>query len=688
MAYESYCWNVGTTSFRRKGMNAEIETQLLRLGEFWRRPENDGATWQNNPPLQERFYAYLKACGFLSGDALRPDKDARQKTSVLRELGFVNDGRSLTPAGWALMRIAQKGDFRRGENLLDLPPDSDVYFRQFLKSAKSKGGWTVRPFVLLLWLMTQVRADSDGRKALTRDEFAYLLPLCTSREFARYVVLEVNIARQKKEAAPVERIVCDTLMSRGNYKEALHSFLAAKRVDADVICALGMNRDSGGTDGGRCGYDRCYLSVYRALRAIALGRATPDRIVAFLKSLGGLRGVKSYWTRRFFRVARNGRATAKNAADLFNADLPVCSTMDEKGFRVEFFRLVHTFKAMCLLDDYADLNVRLFRLSDAIVFRDESVELDPLVSAFAYEIEPWLAANSFSASVSLSDDLPLEKIVACPLPTKESLAAKALSRLGTEAKGIADVRKSLEEERGRQFRSFLQQKFSQERVAVLLEKLEDRANDEEVRDAVSSEATIPTIFEYLVAVAWYYVSERPVGALDYMNLSLGADFLPKTHAGGGVSDIEWRYADAPPAYPRHTLLIEVTMAEKDSQRHLEMESVSRHLGKFLLANAPDATSYCLFVTPHLDLNVIAAFRAYRKTPYYESGTAKAVESLKIVPIDTKTLRTALSAGLTYRTLYSLFEEAYRGDAAPPEWCERIREAISRLPQGMGANAGA
>ena len=57
MAYESYCWNVGTTSFRRKGMNAEIETQLLRLGEFWRRPENDGATWQNNPPLQERFYA-------------------------------------------------------------------------------------------------------------------------------------------------------------------------------------------------------------------------------------------------------------------------------------------------------------------------------------------------------------------------------------------------------------------------------------------------------------------------------------------------------------------------------------------------------------------------------------------------------------------------------------------------------
>ena len=105
------------------------------------------------------------------------------------------------------------------------------------------------------------------------------------------------------------------------------------------------------------------------------------------------------------------------------------------------------------------------------------------------------------------------------------------------------------------------------------------------------------------------------------------------------------------------------------------------------ANAPDATSYCLFVTLHLDLNVIAAFRAYRKTPYYESGTAKVVESLKIVPTDTKTLRTALSAGITYRALCALFEDAYRSDAAPPEWCGRIREAISRLPQGTGANEG-
>lgn len=681
MAYESYCWNVGTTSFRRKGMNAEIEMQLLRLGEFWRRPENDGASWQNNPPLQERFYAYLKECGFLSGDATRPDKDARQKTSVLRELGFVNDGRSLTLAGWALMGIAQRGDFRRGDNLLDLPPDSDVYFRQFLKSAKSKGGWTVRPFVLLLWLMTKIRADADGRKTLTRDEFTYLLPLCTSRAFANYVILKINLARQKQAQVAIEEIVCDTLMSRANYREALRDFLAAKRVDADVVCALGMNRDSGGTSGGRCGYDRCYLAVYRALREIALKKATPERIRALLKSLGGLRGVKPYWTRRFFRVGRNARVTERNATDLFRADLSICSTWDEEGFRTEFFRLVHTFKALCLLDDYADLNGRLFRLSDAVVFRDETVEIDPLVAAFAQEVEPWLEANAFSAAAGLSEDLPLEKIVDCPLPTKERLAAMVMGReTAGDGGGLADVRKSLEAERGRRFRTFLRQSFSQERVAGLLEKLEDRANDEEVRSAVSPEASIPTIFEYLVAVAWYYVSERPDGVLDYMNLSIGADFLPKTHAGGGVSDIEWRYSDAPPAYPRHTLLIEVTMAEKDSQRHLEMESVSRHLGKFLLANATDSASYCLFVTPHLDLNVIAAFRAYRTTAYYESGTAKAVESLKIVPIDTEILRTALTTGLTYRALYPLFEEAYRGDAAPPDWCERIREAISCLQE--------
>ena len=119
------------------------------------------------------------------------------------------------------------------------------------------------------------------------------------------------------------------------------------------------------------------------------------------------------------------------------------------------------------------------------------------------------------------------------------------------------------------------------------------------------------------------------------------------------------------------------MAEKESQRHLEMESVSRHLGKFLLANKPDDVSYCVFVTPHLDPNVVSVFRMYRNTPYYDSADAsKKVDHLKIVPIDTKTLRTALASGKGYKELYGLFDDAYQSDTEPHDWCERLQTKIA------------
>ena len=38
--YKSFCWGLGTTSFRTKNFNKTIEKQLDLLDEFWDRPEN------------------------------------------------------------------------------------------------------------------------------------------------------------------------------------------------------------------------------------------------------------------------------------------------------------------------------------------------------------------------------------------------------------------------------------------------------------------------------------------------------------------------------------------------------------------------------------------------------------------------------------------------------------------------
>ena len=103
---------------------------------------------------------------------------------------------------------------------------------------------------------------------------------------------------------------------------------------------------------------------------------------------------------------------------------------------------------------------------------------------------------------------------------------------------------------------------------------------------------MPTIFEYIVGIVWYKVSNRKGRILDYFNLSLDADLLPKTHAAGGMEDITYRY-NATPGYPEHTLLIEATLAEAGTQRRMEMEPVSRHLGDSSYATIGRKPTPCL-----------------------------------------------------------------------------------------------
>ena len=56
--------------------------------------------------------------------------------------------------------------------------------------------------------------------------------------------------------------------------------------------------------------------------------------------------------------------------------------------------------------------------------------------------------------------------------------------------------------------------------------------------------------------------------------------LPKTHAGGGMADIVYKYIGNE-IYPTHTVLIEATLSEKVGQRSMEIEPVTRHLGEYL-----------------------------------------------------------------------------------------------------------
>ena len=116
-------------------------------------------------------------------------------------------------------------------------------------------------------------------------------------------------------------------------------------------------------------------------------------------------------------------------------------------------------------------------------------------------------------------------------------------------------------------------------------------------------------------------------------------------------------------------MIELTLADGNNQRRMEMEPVSRHLGEFLLRDE-NQKAYALFVTPYLHLNVVSDFRGRKQMPYYSGDGEHCINSMKIIPLQTTELKTILEHSITYNTLYPLFEKAYLSDEMPKTWYEK------------------
>lgn len=643
-AYKSYCWSLGTTSFRMVEFNRKIERQLELLRDFWSKPAFVNQQWSENEPLQEQYYNHLKENDFIEGDAPRKAKDAREKTSGLVDLGLIDDERRLTEAGNALLQIALNADFNTN-NLLQIPADSFIYLKQLLKVYSPIDNGYVRPYIVLIMALNRLGE-------LSFDEFTYLLPLAINEAKTQDVFDSIESIRSGN--GTIDETIIDVLMDMPNYQEALDILLKSD-VTENVITEVGMNRKSRS-------YDKPYFKLYKALQDVIDTRSDEAAINLFTaaKSISGRSA--TFWKQYLFntsltsKVNKEGFASVNIRAHLFN-----CT--DETEFKTEFFKLMHLFKAKSTLSDYFDLNRRYFRTTDTILFQDDKVKFDIIPNCFFKIAEQNLTAVAYTSDDNLSSNISLEAIVSAQI-TENQIFAKVEEIYGVQVRNLYDVQAFVDRERYERFNAMVDSKFTDEKIIELMSAFEDR-RDGDIQSMVTNNADVPTIFEYVLAVAWYKISGRKGKVLEYMNLSLDADLLPVTHAAGGHEDITYKY-EATEDYPAHTLLLEATLASSTNQRRMEMEPVSRHLGDYLLSHT-DEQAYCLFATTYLHVNVISDFRMRKSNPYYSVDGTRFVEGMKIIPLQTSEIKTIIQKQFSYNQLYKIIEQAFQSSAVPNVW---------------------
>lgn len=645
LKFKSFYWCLGTTSFRTKNFNKKIEQQLALLRDFWAQKENFGKNWAENNGIQTTYYNFLQQVGFISGNAKNKPKDSREKTSGLAALGLIDDDRKLTEVGNALLTLSEQNNFTV-DNMLGLPADSFIYFKQLLKTSIDVEKSTIRPFAITIYLIEKL----DG---LSYDEFTYILPLCIDRQTTLQAVENIKSLRENNLA--INDVIFARLMNRDNYRQALNYFLKAEVINEDIISEIGINRKSRN-------YDRAYFPLYLALQKFFVGKNS-DAINEILINLKKLSNTGTLWQQYLFGKNNPAKIKKSPLKYLQSTNFDLANT--ELKFRRTFFATMHIIKTKRSLADYFDLNRRYMKTSDTILFADERVTLDTIPRHYFAPICDKLLDIAFDSTTFLRKNCSLEKIADFLVPDEFTILNGINREFSLNLKSLQDAEELLEHQRYVRLQHLIDSKFTDEQLLSILNLIAVR-EDAEIQKLVTDNADIPTIFEYVLGILWYKISHQKGKILDYMKLSLDVDLLPKTHAAGGEADIVYEYEKSA-FYPAHSLLLEATLADRTNQRRMEMEPVSRHLGNHIL-RTKNFNSYCVFATNDLNINVVSDFRGRKNQRYYDTADDNNfIDGMKIIPLQIDDLKNIIENHIGYEKLYRIFEVAFQSELAPREW---------------------
>lgn len=653
--FKTYSWSVGTTSFRVEEVTFRIEKQLQLLKKLWE--ENPSESWENNNAIQAKYFDMLAANGVAKPGAPIKSKDARQKTSSLKELGLIDEGRKLTKVGNEILSLLEDENITERENIFGIEKDAFIYLKQLLK-LKSEA-FDVRPFVATIFLINKL-------DYISFDEFTYLAPLCHNRDDTLKMAEKIKKIRDREVA--IDEVVLEKLKSMDNYQEALRELLSGREEIVVRIPRSGFNRKS-------AQYDQPYADLFLAIKSLNSVGINSQSIKLINAAISKIIGKsKTRWKQKFFGNSLSNDTQKEHLNSYWQSS--ILRTSDQDTLLQNFFWEMHLIKWKVNLEEYADLNRRFFQLADVLIFKDDNIKLQLFAQHYFKECISDLL-NDKTLHPDFTNNIKLEDIS----KSLEISPDKIYENLGKKVGRKLDPKSAysyLNDERKKQLDRLIEEKFSKPQLIELLKKIEER-DDGFVQEYVTSNANTPTIFEYVLGICWYHISDSRFDLLDSIKLSLDANMLPKTHASGGQGDIYIKYEKIDFADP-HNLLLEATLTNSSQQRRTEMEPVSRHLGQMMVENE-GVPSYCVFVSNHLDENVIYDFRGRKFTPYTHSG--KTITGMKILPIDTSLLVHVLKNEITYEQLYLIFGNAFDSEVGYEDWFNiEIKETIESLPQGQ------
>lgn len=215
-----------------------------------------------------------------------------------------------------------------------------------------------------------------------------------------------------------------------------------------------------------------------------------------------------------------------------------------------------------------------------------------------------------------------------------------------------EIKNHIETKISDDFKQYIETNYPKDRVIELLRLFSDRRNDSRIKNEVNPASTVPTIYEYVVGIAWYYLSNKNFDLHSSLNMTLNADFEPEMHAGGGMGDIVINYPDI-------SIMLEVTLMNSSAQKRGEWEPVLRH-SLNNKAEHMDLETFTFFIADELDYNTINIWRAVAAAPLRSTtGNMTDINGVIIMPFTNANIINFLEGNIQFSTILDKVRESFK-----------------------------
>ena len=569
---------------------------------------------------------------------------ARHYTSTLVKLGFADETRKIAPIGELLLDL-HKLNKDKLEAMLPIDGVNIVYLRQLLKlrifdNDKER---FYSPFCLAIYALLK-------RPRLSENEFSELVqglnPYSNIADIESYVL-------NYKEGD----IVADIEI------ESPAAIQLDSKISEDVFRA---NFPNGKSNAAVTVYWKYYTLLLKYISAPS--SVSIDELLTYYEENRPMINKAFGCGQNIFSQRTGERPTpeafAKQYKKIFNSDI---NTFLYKQFRLS--------KILDQIREYSDTTKRIFKASGIISFDKGFVELAyrELCSCIFDEnlIKQRVFGNITEELHSYYDSYgEYEEGITSYFCNVTSLVQifeyyeeetkKVEENIQKEFPGasIEEIPTIVANKRKQEFNEFIATTFPIDKVKEILAMFCNRPNDKKIKEIVSQDATIPTIYEYMIGIGWYYFSGKRIDLLSSYNLTLSANFEPLVHAGGGQGDIVIYEDDK-------VVMLEATLMNASSQKRGEWEPVLRHsinlkVEEETANTGREVTSF--FIADTFDYNTINIWKAVAAVPLQSTvDKDKFTDNVVIMPVNTDELSSLMDKSSEYDEIISKVHKLFEVD---------------------------